>query len=158
VALLQANKEQPLPSAYFKQTKNNFSLSAKVYLHLRLLPSNPLLPQAINSKMSERYSWTVDDTRKLFESINAVKDKNIPPTSGSIYTEFKRLIPQSLLTQKQVTNKIGQLLDKGKFPSKNSIGPRTSITNDCRNATMLENEIETSLRRSTSQTAPTRLA
>ncbi|KAK5198306.1 hypothetical protein LTR92_002551 [Exophiala xenobiotica] len=68
--------------------------------------------------MSERYSWTVDDTRKLFDSINAVKDKNIPPTSGSIYTEFKHLIPQSLLTQKQVTNKIGQFARQGKVSVK----------------------------------------
>jgi hypothetical protein len=107
VTLLQANKEQLPLSAYFK--KNNFSLSAKLYLYLRVLPLNALLLRAIDSKMQEKHSWTVEETRTLIDSISAMVDKPIPRTTPSVYTEFKHLMPQSSLTQTQIANKITSL-------------------------------------------------
>ncbi|KAK5452007.1 hypothetical protein LTS15_007730 [Exophiala xenobiotica] len=68
------------------------------------------------------HSWTVEETRTLLVSINALTDKDTPLTTDSIYKEFKHLSPQSLLTRTQISNKIRTFAKKEKVLVKELLG------------------------------------
>ncbi len=68
--------------------------------------------------MKDRHSWTVEETRALVDSFDALRGKDIPLTVASIYTEFKNLMPQSLLAKSHIANKITTLARQKKVSKK----------------------------------------
>ena len=68
--------------------------------------------------MPDIHHWTVEETRALVDSFDALTGKDTPLTPAAVYTEFKNLMPQSLLTQTQISNKINTLARQEKVSAK----------------------------------------